>query len=191
MTFREEAHLVSREIFNLKHLPLVAGDDIIHSIPRACLVSPKHDVLQDDTLRYKKRMEDQGVPVAWCHIKSGFHRAINTVTLVGFLPYAEKIRNAAAGFITNLWMVFPFTKAKNGGSPFMMASKYLLLWLEGAQADSCCWWKKKTNGSHLLAASVDNNPEDREIVIVNSSVRALLLKQWSLGQQRHRCPEAC
>lgn len=54
MTFREEAHPVSREILNLKHLPLVAEGDIIHRSPRACLVSPECDVLRGDTPNVQK-----------------------------------------------------------------------------------------------------------------------------------------
>ena len=32
-----------------------------------------YDMLRDDALLYKKRLEDQGVPVKWYHVEDGFH----------------------------------------------------------------------------------------------------------------------
>lgn len=53
--------------------PLLAEDAVIRQLPEMFLVSAQYDVLRDDGILYKKRLEDNGVPVSWCHLEDGFH----------------------------------------------------------------------------------------------------------------------
>ncbi|XP_028596423.2 arylacetamide deacetylase-like 3 [Podarcis muralis] len=53
--------------------PLLADDAIVRLLPETCIVTCEYDVLRDDGLLYKKRLEDNGIAVTWYHIESGFH----------------------------------------------------------------------------------------------------------------------
>ncbi|XP_066493551.1 arylacetamide deacetylase-like 3 [Tiliqua scincoides] len=68
--------LISEKTIN----PLLAEDTIIRQLPELFLVSAQYDVLRDDGILYKKRLEDNGVPVSWCHLEDGFH---GVLTLIG------------------------------------------------------------------------------------------------------------
>ncbi|XP_004639723.1 arylacetamide deacetylase-like 4 [Octodon degus] len=74
--FIESAYLETKHFFDVRNAPILAEDEIISQLPEAFLVSYGHDILRDDTLLYKKRLEDQGVPVSWYHIEDGFHGCI-------------------------------------------------------------------------------------------------------------------
>uniref|UniRef100_A0A669R521 Alpha/beta hydrolase fold-3 domain-containing protein n=1 Tax=Phasianus colchicus TaxID=9054 RepID=A0A669R521_PHACC len=53
--------------------PLLAEDAVVQSFILTC----EYDVLRDDGLLYKKRLEDNGVRVTWCHLEDGFHGIIS------------------------------------------------------------------------------------------------------------------
>ncbi|KAL8198547.1 UNVERIFIED_CONTAM: hypothetical protein K2H54_015627 [Gekko kuhli] len=53
--------------------PLLAEDDVISRLPDTFILTCEFDILRDDGLLYKKRLEDSGVHVSWCHLKDGFH----------------------------------------------------------------------------------------------------------------------
>ncbi|XP_008121366.2 arylacetamide deacetylase-like 4 [Anolis carolinensis] len=53
--------------------PLLAEDDIIRQLPETFLITCEYDTVRDDGILYKKRLEDNGVPVTWHHIEDGFH----------------------------------------------------------------------------------------------------------------------
>ncbi|XP_053137260.1 arylacetamide deacetylase-like 3 [Hemicordylus capensis] len=53
--------------------PLLVEDAVLRQLPKTCLVTCEYDVLRDDGLLYKKRLEDNKVPVTWYHIANGFH----------------------------------------------------------------------------------------------------------------------
>ncbi|XP_033012373.1 arylacetamide deacetylase-like 4 [Lacerta agilis] len=57
--------------------PLLADDAIVRLLPETCIVTCEYDVLRDDGLLYKKRLEDHGIAVTWYHIESGFHGIIS------------------------------------------------------------------------------------------------------------------
>ncbi|XP_077167926.1 arylacetamide deacetylase-like 3 [Paroedura picta] len=57
--------------------PLLAEEAVISKLPRTCIVTCEYDVLRDDGLLYKKRLEDSGVPVTWYHVINGFHGIIS------------------------------------------------------------------------------------------------------------------
>ncbi|XP_008563296.1 PREDICTED: arylacetamide deacetylase-like 4, partial [Galeopterus variegatus] len=71
--FNEAAYLETKHILDVEISPLLADDETIARLPEAFLVSCENDILRDDTLLYKKRLEDQGVPVTWYHVEDGFH----------------------------------------------------------------------------------------------------------------------
>ncbi|XP_054857814.1 arylacetamide deacetylase-like 4 [Eublepharis macularius] len=68
--------------------PLLAEDDIVRQLPETFLLTCEYDVLRDDGLLYKKRLEDNGVPVTWLHLKKGFHGIMFNNDLM-FFQYKE------------------------------------------------------------------------------------------------------
>ncbi|NXP61276.1 ADCL4 protein, partial [Chloropsis cyanopogon] len=61
--------------------PLLAEDSVIAQLPEMFILTCEFDVLRDDGLLYKKRLEDHGIKVTWCHLQEGFH---GTVLLASF-----------------------------------------------------------------------------------------------------------
>ncbi|KAM3921677.1 arylacetamide deacetylase-like 4 isoform 2-T2 [Leptodactylus fuscus] len=53
--------------------PLLSDDDVFQQLPKAYILTCEFDVLRDEGILYKKRLEDNGVPVTWYHVKDGFH----------------------------------------------------------------------------------------------------------------------
>ncbi|XP_003766811.1 arylacetamide deacetylase-like 4 [Sarcophilus harrisii] len=101
--FNEEVYMESKQLLSTISSPLTADDDIIAQLPQTLLVSCEFDILWDDTLLYKKRLEDQGVPVNWHHIEDGFHGVLLTFDKKYFcFPYSLKILNIIVHFIKNL-----------------------------------------------------------------------------------------
>ncbi|NXK71223.1 ADCL4 protein, partial [Amazona guildingii] len=58
--------------------PLLAEDAVVQQLPQSFILTCEYDVLRDDGLLYKKRLEDNGVPVTWYHLEDGFHGIINS-----------------------------------------------------------------------------------------------------------------
>uniref|UniRef100_A0A6J0ST89 Arylacetamide deacetylase-like 3 n=1 Tax=Pogona vitticeps TaxID=103695 RepID=A0A6J0ST89_9SAUR len=71
--FSEKLHEVIKGCLEDVLSPLVAEDDVIHELPETFILTCEYDVLRDDGLLYKKRLEDNGVPVTWHHSKDGVH----------------------------------------------------------------------------------------------------------------------
>ncbi|XP_005057739.1 PREDICTED: arylacetamide deacetylase-like 3 isoform X2 [Ficedula albicollis] len=71
--YKPEVHEAVKEILAATFSPLLAEDSIICQLPESCIVTCEFDVLRDDGLLYKKRLEDNGVQVTWYHCKNGFH----------------------------------------------------------------------------------------------------------------------
>ncbi|XP_053137318.1 arylacetamide deacetylase-like 4 [Hemicordylus capensis] len=63
----------SNEFFDTTFSPLLAEDDIISQLPETYILTCEYDVLRDDGLLYKKRLEDAGIGVAWEHLEDAFH----------------------------------------------------------------------------------------------------------------------
>ncbi|XP_054857723.1 arylacetamide deacetylase-like 3 [Eublepharis macularius] len=89
--FSEKLYKVTGLSFQPTFCPLLAEDDIVRQLPETFLLTCEYDVLRDDGLLYKKRLEDNGVPVTWLHLKKGFH---------GIL-------------LENDWMFFKFQEAEH------------------------------------------------------------------------------
>ncbi|XP_059112252.1 arylacetamide deacetylase-like 4 isoform X1 [Peromyscus eremicus] len=101
--FNEAAYLETNHIFDIEVSPILADDKTIAQLPEVFLVSCENDILRDDALLYKKRFEDQGVPVTWYHVEDGFHGCL-TLFDWKFLsfPCSKKIVNTVASYIKNI-----------------------------------------------------------------------------------------
>ncbi|XP_042334578.1 arylacetamide deacetylase-like 4 [Sceloporus undulatus] len=69
----DNIHCLMEVIAGTTISPLTAEDAIIQQLPDTFILTCEYDVLRDDGLLYKKRLEDNGVKVSWCHLKDGFH----------------------------------------------------------------------------------------------------------------------
>ncbi|XP_033012369.1 arylacetamide deacetylase-like 4 [Lacerta agilis] len=82
---------------------LFADDSVIQKLPETLFVSDEYDIVRDDGLLYKKRLEDHGVKVTWFHVENGFHGMINFFK--GFIfafPAAIELMDSIIDFVKNL-----------------------------------------------------------------------------------------
>ncbi|XP_026577880.1 arylacetamide deacetylase-like 4 [Pseudonaja textilis] len=70
-------------IFEATFSPLLTEDAILRQFPETFLLTCEYDILRDEGLLYKKRLEDNGVSVTWHHLEDGFH---GILLLLGFGP---------------------------------------------------------------------------------------------------------
>ncbi|XP_028596427.2 arylacetamide deacetylase-like 3 [Podarcis muralis] len=77
--FSKELHEMMKLSFDPKHCALLVEDDIVRQLPETFMLTCEYDVLRDDGLLYKKRLEDNGVPVTWHHAKDGFHGILSSI----------------------------------------------------------------------------------------------------------------
>ncbi|KFO31620.1 arylacetamide deacetylase-like 4 [Fukomys damarensis] len=98
--FDEAAYLETKQALDVKVTPILVDDEIIAQLPEAFLVSCENDILRDDTLLYKKRLEDQKVPVSWYHAEDGFHGCVSLFSNKVFsFPCTQNIMNAVVSYI--------------------------------------------------------------------------------------------
>ncbi|XP_040590794.1 arylacetamide deacetylase-like 4 isoform X2 [Mesocricetus auratus] len=101
--FNEVAYLETKQIFDVHISPILADDKIFAQLPEVFLVSCENDILRDDALLYKKRLEDHGVPVTWYHVEDGFHGCILLFDKKFFsFPCSMKIVNTVISYIKNI-----------------------------------------------------------------------------------------
>lgn len=102
-TPNESACLETNLLLDLMNSPLMAEDAVISRLPEACIVSCEYDLLRDNSLLYKKRLEDLGVPVTWHHMEDGFHGVLNSLGM-GYLqfPCSRRIMDIMVHFIKGL-----------------------------------------------------------------------------------------
>ncbi|XP_036598611.1 arylacetamide deacetylase-like 4 [Trichosurus vulpecula] len=101
--FNEIAYLETKQLLWTMNSPLMAENDIIAQLPETLLVTCEFDILRDDALLYKKRLEDQGVPVSWHHIEDGFHGVILSFDIKPFFfPCSLRILSIVIHFIKDL-----------------------------------------------------------------------------------------
>ncbi|XP_049631402.1 arylacetamide deacetylase-like 3 [Suncus etruscus] len=83
--------------------PLVVEDEVMSQMPEAFIVTCEYDYLRDNSLLYKKRLEDLGIPVTWLYVEDGFHGALSTLdkNFMNF-PCSQRIMNAMVDFIKGL-----------------------------------------------------------------------------------------
>ncbi|KFV97339.1 Arylacetamide deacetylase-like 4, partial [Eurypyga helias] len=74
--FSKEVYTEVKSMFDPVYSPLLAEDSVIDRLPEAFILTCEYDVLRDDGLLYKKRLEDHGIKVTWCHLQEGFHGSV-------------------------------------------------------------------------------------------------------------------
>ncbi|KFP84902.1 Arylacetamide deacetylase-like 4, partial [Acanthisitta chloris] len=83
--------------------PLLAEDKIIQQLPEAFILTCEYDVLRDDGLLYKKRLEDNGVRVTWYHLEDGFHGIVSLFEFCGLsFPSGKRALDNIANFLKSL-----------------------------------------------------------------------------------------
>ncbi|XP_035294766.1 arylacetamide deacetylase-like 4 isoform X2 [Cricetulus griseus] len=101
--FNEAAYLETKHTWSAKISPLLSDDKTIAQLPKTFLVSCEHDMVRDDALLYKKRLEDQGVPVSWYHVEDGFHGCLLLFDKKCFsFPCCMKLINAVISYIKGI-----------------------------------------------------------------------------------------
>ncbi|XP_042687231.1 arylacetamide deacetylase-like 3 isoform X7 [Centrocercus urophasianus] len=95
-----QVHEETKEMFETRFSPLLAEDAVVGCLPDTCIITCEHDVLRDDGLLYKKRLEDNNIKVTWHHIEDGFH---GVLCFLGYgifsFPSASKIMDHIVNFI--------------------------------------------------------------------------------------------
>ncbi|XP_048206224.1 arylacetamide deacetylase-like 4 [Perognathus longimembris pacificus] len=101
--FNEAAYLETRHLLRADNAPLLADDQVIAQVPEAFLVTCEWDVFRDDGLLYKRRLEDQGVPVSWYHAEDGFHGCtILFDSMLFSFPCSEKVMTAVVKYLMGI-----------------------------------------------------------------------------------------
>ncbi|NXL89111.1 ADCL4 protein, partial [Alectura lathami] len=102
-SYKPEVHEAIKEVLAMTFSPLLAEDSIISQLPESYIVTCEFDVLRDDGLLYKKRLEDNGIKVTWYHSERGFHGilAFFGYGIFSFLS-AKKIMDNAVNYINSL-----------------------------------------------------------------------------------------
>ena len=101
--FNEAAYLENKHFLDVEYSPLLKDDEIIAQLLEAFLVSCENDILRDDAVLYRKRLEDQGVPVTWYHVEDGFHGSLLFFDKKSFsFPCSLKIMNAVVCYIKSI-----------------------------------------------------------------------------------------
>ncbi|XP_055471050.1 arylacetamide deacetylase-like 4 family member 1 [Psammomys obesus] len=100
--FNKAAYLEVKHCLEVEISPLVADDEVIAQLPEALLVSMNWDILRDDTLLYKKRLEEQGVPVTWYNLEDGFHSGIFFFDKILSFSCGWRIINAIVSFTKSI-----------------------------------------------------------------------------------------
>ncbi|NXU50015.1 ADCL4 protein, partial [Turnix velox] len=102
-SYKPEVHEAIKEILGLTFSPLLAEDSVICQLPECYLVTCEFDVLRDDGLLYKKRLEDNGVQVTWYHSEKAFHGvlAFFGYGVLSFLS-GKKIMDHTVSYINSL-----------------------------------------------------------------------------------------
>ncbi|KAM6045801.1 arylacetamide deacetylase-like 4 isoform 1-T1 [Theristicus caerulescens] len=99
-SFLPQVHEKTKELFETRLSPLLAEDAVVCCLPDTCIITCEHDVLRDDGLLYKKRLEDNNVKVTWYHMEEGFHCALGFFGYGIFsFPSSSKIVNHTVNFI--------------------------------------------------------------------------------------------
>lgn len=57
--------------------PLLGEDQVVRRTPPAFVLTCEYDVVRDDGLLYRRRLEDLGVGVSWHHVPDGFHGVLS------------------------------------------------------------------------------------------------------------------
>ncbi|XP_041275574.1 arylacetamide deacetylase-like 4 [Onychostruthus taczanowskii] len=101
--FKPEVFEKVKRIHEPTLCPLFAEDTIIQQLPETFILTCEYDVLRDDGLLYKKRLEDNGVRVTWYHLEDGFHGIVNLFDYFGLsFPSGKRGLDRVVAFIKGL-----------------------------------------------------------------------------------------
>ncbi|XP_073441668.1 arylacetamide deacetylase-like 4 [Dendrobates tinctorius] len=75
--FNKDVYEKMKITLDLPCSPLFSDDVVIQQLPQAYILTCEFDVLRDDGILYKNRLEDNGVPVTWYHVEDGFHGVVH------------------------------------------------------------------------------------------------------------------
>ncbi|XP_042333649.1 arylacetamide deacetylase-like 4 [Sceloporus undulatus] len=101
-SFLDDVYEVVKQALETTFSPLMAEDAVVSQLPTTCIITCEYDVLRDDGILYKKRLEDNGVPVTWCHIENGFHGVINLFDGLLAFPSGKKGMDSIVTFLKGL-----------------------------------------------------------------------------------------
>ncbi|XP_039178068.1 arylacetamide deacetylase-like 3 [Crotalus tigris] len=98
--FSEDLFQKYKTVFDPIFSPLLAEDAVIQQFPETFLLTCEYDIFRDDGLLYKKRLEDNGVPVTWLHLKDGFHGITSLIDMGSIqFPSTRKSMNSVIQFL--------------------------------------------------------------------------------------------
>ncbi|EHB07255.1 Arylacetamide deacetylase-like 4, partial [Heterocephalus glaber] len=103
--FNESAYLETKQWLYIKNSALLEDDEIIAQLPEAFLVSYGYDILRDDTMLYKKHLEDRGGggPMSWYHVEGGFHGCVVLFDRKPFsFPCSQDTTNGVVSYIKGI-----------------------------------------------------------------------------------------
>ncbi|XP_006264539.2 arylacetamide deacetylase-like 4 [Alligator mississippiensis] len=101
--FKPEVHEIMKPVLETRFSPLLAEDAIICQLPETFILTCEFDVLRDDGLLYKKRLEDNGIRVTWYHSEDGFHGVLPAFGYGIFaFPAAKKMMDTIVSYINAL-----------------------------------------------------------------------------------------
>ncbi|XP_015273794.1 PREDICTED: arylacetamide deacetylase-like 3, partial [Gekko japonicus] len=75
--FKPQVYEQIKEVLDENFSPLLVEDAVIRKLPQTYILICEFDVVRDDGLLYKKRLEDNGVPVTLCHTEGGIHGVLS------------------------------------------------------------------------------------------------------------------
>ncbi|KAL4631084.1 neutral cholesterol ester hydrolase 1-like [Arapaima gigas] len=69
------AHVIQKlpALLDPRAAPLLAESDVLAQVPQTYILTCEHDVLRDDGIMYRQRLEEVGVSVTHDHYEDGFH----------------------------------------------------------------------------------------------------------------------
>lgn len=101
-SFLDDVYEVVKQAFETTFSPLMAEEAVVRQLPKTCIITCEYDVLRDDGILYKKRLEDHGVPVTWYHIENGFHGVLNLFDGLLSFPSGKKGMDSVVEFLKGL-----------------------------------------------------------------------------------------
>ncbi|XP_061075726.1 arylacetamide deacetylase-like 4 isoform X2 [Conger conger] len=98
-----EAYHAVRTGLDPEMSPLLGEDEVVRRTPRAFVLTCEYDVLRDDGLLYRRRLEDLGVAVSWHHVPDGFHGLLSFYGLSWLsFPAAGPAMDSVVRFVETL-----------------------------------------------------------------------------------------
>ncbi|XP_053509044.1 arylacetamide deacetylase-like 4 [Ictalurus furcatus] len=71
--------------------PLLAEDEVLCLMPPTFILTCQYDVLRDDGILFRKRLQDLGVKVTWYNVPDGFHGIMNFFSK-GWLSFPAAVK---------------------------------------------------------------------------------------------------